>query len=392
MLNKVLIATSKSHQFAGDQDGGAILIHQLVNHAPAWFQTVDLLLLREFDPACKKPRGIRKLAFLHSGGQAGDKFRSRIAGAQPFVDYLNAHGDDYDLIVISHVSNAFGLWQVRETIRQRIILYPMFTGLSYKLAKENVPDAYMEMERRALAACASILTPSETEKRQLVEGYQVDPGRIEVIPRGIDRLVFRPRERALAEGKPLDIVCIGAVRRQKNTLDAVRVVHELDKRGMHVNLHIAGAIASADYAEECHRLVDDLGLGARVRFHSVLPQAELAALMDTCDLAISVSRWETFGRGIFESLSMGIPTLVYKRLSCVWEHLREGRGILGTENSPADMAERIGAIARNPSLYQELSQSGLMATQALDESFVMQRVRGAWQRATACASEHAVAT
>jgi glycosyltransferase involved in cell wall biosynthesis len=105
--------------------------------------------------------------------------------------------------------------------------------------------------------------------------------------------------------------------------------------------------------------------------------------MDTCDFAISVSQWETFGRGIFESVSMGIPTLVYKRLSCVWEHLSDGRGIRGTENSPAAMADSILELARHPSLYRELSRLALLATRSLDESFVMQKVRAAWQRASA---------
>jgi len=383
MPKKVLIATSKSHQFAGDQDGGSILIHQLVSYAPAWFKTVDLLLLRAFDPACKTPPGIRRLDFLDLPGQGGDKFSSRIAGTQAFVNYLNAHGDDYDLIVISHVSNVFGLWQVRETIQRRIVLYPMFTGLSYQLANESVPALYIEMERRALALCPTILTPSDTEKRQLVDGYQVDPDCIEVIPRGIDRLLFRPREHTLTDNKPLDIVCIGAVRSQKNTLDAIRLIHALANKGVEANLHLAGAIASPDYAAQCRRVVDDLELKARVRFHSVLPQNELAALMDTCDFAVSVSRWETFGRGIFESVSMGIPTLAYKRLSCVWEHLSEGSGILGTENSPTAMADRILELVRHPSLYRELSRSALLATRSLDESFIMQKVRAAWQRASA---------
>jgi len=386
MPKQVLIATSKSYQFAGDQDGGSILIHQLVSYAPAWFKTVDLLLLRAVDPACDAPPGIRKLDFLDLPGQDGDKFSSRIAGAQAFVDYLNAHGDDYDLIVISHVSNVFGLWQVRETIRRKIVLYPMFTGLSYRLAKENVPDLYIEMERRALALCPTILTPSATEKRQLVDGYHVDPHCIEVIPRGIDRHLFHPRERTLPDNKPLDIVCIGAVRSQKNTLDAIRLLRALADRGVEANLHLAGAIASPDYAEQCRCLVDDLGLKAHVRFHSVLPQHELAALMDRCDFAISVSRWETFGRGIFESVSMGIPTLVYKRLSCVWEHLSEGRGVRGTENTPAAMADSMLELARHPFLYRACSRSALLATRALDEAFIMQQVRAAWQRASAGAS------
>lgn len=386
MPKRVLIATSKSYQFAGDQDGGSILVQQLVSYAPAWFKTVDVLLLRAFDPAYQAPPGIRKLAFLALPSQDGDKFQSRIAGAQAFVDFLNTHGQDYDLIVISHVSNVFGLWQVQECIRRKIVLYPMFTGLSYRLANENVPDLYIEMERRALALCSTILTPSEAEKRQLVDGYQVDPDCIDVIPRGIDRRLFHPRERILVANQPLDIVCIGAVRSQKNTLDAIRLIQALGNRGVAANLHLAGAIAAPDYAAQCRRLVADLGLEARVRFHSVLPQRELAELMDRCDFAISVSQWETFGRGIFESLSMGIPTLVYKRLSCVWEHLSEGRGIRGTENTPTAMADSLLELVCHPALYRECSRAALLATRSLDESSIMLQVRAAWQRASAGAS------
>jgi len=381
MLESVLIAASKSPAFADDQDGGSILIRQLVRHAPAWANAVDLMLFRAADPAMVVPAGIRNMGFLRTGTMHEDKFAARLDGWQPFVDHLNAVGECYELIVITHVSNAFGLWNVRESVRRRILLYPMFTGLSYRLAGEWVPDAYLDMEQRALAACPRILTPSTTEKSQLVEGYRVDAKRIEVIPRGIDHTVFAGRHRTLAKQKSINLICIGAIRPQKNTTEAIRLVSELRRRNVDARLHLAGALSSPAYVAECRDLAAQLHVVAQVHFHSVLTQRALVALMDQCDLAVSVSRWETFGRGIFEGLTMGLPTLVFEQLACVWEYVTRGTGILSTAGNAAAMAETLAHVVSSPALYSELSRQALDASATLEESEIMPHVHHAWSRA-----------
>jgi hypothetical protein len=70
----------------------------------------------------------------------------------------------------------------------------------------------------------------------------------------------------------------------------------------------------------------------------------------------------------------------------VWEHLREGHGIRGTENTPTAMAESLFELVSHPALYRECSRAALLATRSLDESSIMLQVRAAWQRASAGAS------
>lgn len=65
------------------------------------------------------------------------------------------------------------------------------------------------------------------------------------------------------------------------------------------------------YAARLRALAEDIGIASRVAFiDTFIPQDELIALTDACDVYISLHRGEGFGLGIAEAMSLGKPVVV----------------------------------------------------------------------------------
>src|SRR5205085_7872137 len=110
----------------------------------------------------------------------------------------------------------------------------------HTLARVKAEDAQEEEAARAKAVadvigCSdAILASSPHEAARLEELYDADPGRIEIVPPGVDHEVFRPGSRAaalLALGLPADrriVLFIGRIQPLKGADVAVRAFAELD--------------------------------------------------------------------------------------------------------------------------------------------------------------------
>ena len=81
-------------------------------------------------------------------------------------------------------------------------------------------------------------------------------------------------------------------------------------------------------------------------------QEEVASLLQKMDLSISVSNWETFGRGIYEGIASELPTFAYQRLTGVRQFCDDNIGVTFVENH-IEMALEIRKVLNNPQLYRQ---------------------------------------
>ena len=152
----------------------------------------------------------------------------------------------------------------------------------------------------------------------------VDPDRIRVVPHGIDPLVFRPTgpELALPTGKSFRFLFVGGVSLRKGTdilLEAYRRAftrqddvclvlkdhsRDLFYRENHARDRIADLREAQDAPEVLH--LDDF-----------LPEADLAALYRSCDVAVFPYRAEGFCLPILEAMACGIPAIVPRFGACL---------------------------------------------------------------------------
>lgn len=143
----------------------------------------------------------------------------------------------------------------------------------------------------AVRHAARVLTVSERTKSDLVELYGVDPGRIVVVPHGVDP-AFTPG--ASRDGSYL--LFVGAVQRRKNPLAAAEAAAELGMR-----LVVVGPSRDPALVHALERR------GADVRGY--VAKDELVELYRGAAALVMPSRYEGFGLPVLEAMASGTPVV-----------------------------------------------------------------------------------
>jgi len=185
----------------------------------------------------------------------------------------------------------------------------------------NSPGRYSAILMRG----ERVVVVSQTLRDYVLSHYRwLEPGRVRVIPRGIDPAAFpyghRPEDawtRAFFEaypalsGAPL-LTLPGRGTRLKGHHDAIELVAELKHRGIETRLLLLGVIEPGReaYVAELRALIEARGVAAQVVLtpprHDVRDVYAISALV----LQLS-NKPESFGRTVIEALSLCRPVLGY---------------------------------------------------------------------------------
>ena len=184
----------------------------------------------------------------------------------------------------------------------------------------NSPSRYSAV----MTSGERVICVSQTVRDYVLRHYpRVDPGRLQVIERGIDPARFpraprrdleaRTRLAALhpqlAGDGPL-LLLPGRGTRLKGHADALRLLSALRHEGIEARLCLLGARQSGRdaYIEELEREASHLGIADALAVTS--PTAAIAEAYAASDLVLQLSRKpEAFGRTVLEALSVGRPIL-----------------------------------------------------------------------------------
>jgi len=169
-----------------------------------------------------------------------------------------------------------------------------------------------------------VICVSESIHDYVREHYpETPPGRLRVVPRGVDPLAyphgFQPaaewldrfhREFPETVGKRL-LTLPGRITRLKGHEDFVTILRQLAGREDLHGLVVGGADPRKQrYAAEIRELVDQAGLSRRITFTG--NRTDLREILAISSLVLSLTRQpESFGRTTLEALSLGIPVAGY---------------------------------------------------------------------------------
>ena len=368
-LKKVLLFTGKFPSFGDDTDGGSILIYSLIQ-ALKNNCILDVIFTRTPRKEFEVIEGVRKVSFETYEHHLSDKFTRRLVNKEQLFSRLKKEIAAYDTVIITHCSKAFGIERLSTEERSKIVLFPMYLSPSYKRSGEYPPDEYIAEECSALCSAGKILTPSDSEKQDMVRVFGIDENKIKVIPRGyssyIKPIVKQPHF-------PIELLYIASIKEQKNTKEAIVLLKELSEYKIDARLHLAGSYQNDSILSDCRTYITATGLSEKVIFHGVLPQKELAALIARAHINISVSNWETYGRGIFEGMAGGLPTVVFDHLECVKQYVTDGEGISFVLNHEAFLSKLI-ELCTTPDYYSVQARKAIQSVDYLSEAHEKERL------------------
>jgi len=361
---KTMLYLGKFPGDEGDMDGGSQLSYQLIESLKN--KTVlDLCFIRKGDQKFETD-GVHNISYVPYINPYGNKFQRRLENLDTNKTAIK-NGNEYDLIIAAHCSKLFGLQDDPE-IMEKSVIFPMFLTQSYKRANEDVPVEYTTQEQEVLKNVSQILTPSSEEKDDMVNFFSIPTEKIRVIPRGISPVVAS----SIRNCTEVKLISIGSVKEQKNHIDDIRLLELLISKGIQASLVIAGSVYDEFIMQEMKVFIKEHDLKDKVSFVSGLNRQEISALLSEMTFGISNSRWETFGRGIFECLASGLPTLVSDSLTTVQRLTGYQKGISFHANINS-MADMIISLYKSPDLYQAEALGAIQIAENF--SFAIERER-----------------
>lgn len=274
-------------------------------------------------------------------------------------------GSPYDLI---HSHYWLSGWVgIRAATRWNVPLVASFHTLgkvkNMFLPAGDVPETEFRIrgEGEVIHAADRIVAPTPTEAQHMVDLYEADPGRIQVVPSGVDLNLFVPlpketakRTLGLAPGRHL--LFVGRLQPFKGPDVAIRALAEALRTAPDVVsetrlLVIGGSSGSGEPHEDgqgpLRELARRLGVAEQVDFLPPQAQDRLATFYAAADVLLVPSRSEAFGLVAMEGQASGTPVVAAARggLRDVVAH--GTTGVLVHGHDPRIWAEHVVALLRD---------------------------------------------
>jgi len=210
----------------------------------------------------------------------------------------------------------------------------------------NFRHAYLERYMSKISA--KIITNTNTTKRNLIE-VGVAPGKIIVIPNGIDTVRFTPKSEAekkrlkTEHGIPIDqkvFSLIGQFRPVKNHDCLITALTIMRKKGDRLPVVVfVGKDFDKSLYQKLRTHVKRAKLSFNVRFIPPTPAIEKIYALSDC--IVLPSLWEGCSNALLESMSSGIPVICsdIPENTCIVAH--EKQGLLFKSNDASALAGSI---------------------------------------------------
>jgi D-inositol-3-phosphate glycosyltransferase len=249
------------------------------------------------------------------------------------------------------------------------------------LAEGDVPEPQVRVigEEQVVAAADMLIANTVDEAKDLINSYDADPARVEVVHPGVDLDVFRPVPMLDARarlGLPLDadvLLFVGRIQPLKAPDILLRAADALLRRDPTRRSRLVVAVVGGpsgtglEHPTALADLADALGLSDVVRFVPPVQRDELVDWYAAATLVCVPSYNESFGLVAVEAQAVGTP-VVAAAVGGLTTAVADGRsGMLVVGHAPDDYARVFEKVIDAPGLRAALSVGAI--AQAADFSW-----------------------
>ncbi|WP_462252980.1 glycosyltransferase family 4 protein [Ekhidna sp.] len=169
------------------------------------------------------------------------------------------------------------------------------------------------LEKRAYKKCDFLICVSSHLKDLIVEKLDIDPGKILVVPNGVNTEFFDPEKSERHENKVFKVGFIGTLIMYQRLDILIRACVLLKTKGIQINVEIVG---DGFELESWRSLARELEVDDYIHFAGKKPWNEVPSIISSFDLGYSVPDPQLAGKyvsplKIYEYMAMKVPTLAY---------------------------------------------------------------------------------
>lgn len=241
------------------------------------------------------------------------------------------------------------------------------------------PRARVIGEEQVVAEADRLVANTAVEARDLIDRYDADPARVEVVEPGVDLERFRPapagqetaarlaaRRRLGLPERGAIVAFVGRIQPLKAPDVLLHALAELRSRDPGLAAEVTVVIAGGPSGSGLERptalveLAGELGVDDAVRFLPPQTGDDLPALYRAADLVAVPSHNESFGLVALEAQACGTP-VVAAAVGGLVTAVRDGvSGVLVDGHDPADWARVLGGLLAAPGRRAELSRGAVV--------------------------------
>ncbi|HSV37670.1 MAG TPA: D-inositol-3-phosphate glycosyltransferase [Nocardioidaceae bacterium] len=260
------------------------------------------------------------------------------------------------------------------------------------------PAARVLGEEQVVEAADMLIANTDIEAKQLINLYDADPARVEVVHPGVDLALFEPLDQGVARerlGIPRDALVplfagrIQPLKAPDVLLHAVAVLLDRDPglRSRLVVPVVGGPSGSGlEHPESLDLLAHSLGIADIVRFVPPVAQRELREWYAAASVVCVPSYNESFGLVAVEAQATGTPVIA-AAVGGLTTVVRDGvSGVLVEGHRPEDYAAVLERVLLEPAYRDMLAAGALVQAQEFswdktaEQTFEIYRCAGSAMR------------
>ena len=239
----------------------------------------------------------------------------------------------------------------------------------------DMPHRRAEAEASIIDCSDAVLASCTVEADQIASLYGGEPGRIRIVPPGVDHAFFGPGHRPQARralGLPLDgrlLLFVGRIQPLKcadvaiETLAELRAGRGVGAGGADYRLVVVGGPSGPHGEKSLHGLYDAADArGVREHVHFIAPQPHelLSSYYRAADVCIVPSRSESFGLVALEAAACGTPVVASAvgGLTTLVDHGHTG--YLVDDPDPGAYAAAVRRVFDEPLAAERLSTASVL--------------------------------
>ena len=200
-------------------------------------------------------------------------------------------------------------------------------------------------ETEIARSAESVVVWTEHEKEAIVDYCDIDPGKVTIIPPGVDLTRFRPMSQKqsreyLGYDDQKNILFVGRLEPLKGIDNLFRAVASLENSGS-IMLSVVGGDANSEEKERLKVIAKRMKLTDSIRFIGSVSQDELPIHYNAADVCVLPSHYESFGLAALEAAACGRPVVASEVGGLPAIVLNGSTGFLVPPKQSAGMAERL---------------------------------------------------
>jgi glycosyltransferase involved in cell wall biosynthesis len=232
---------------------------------------------------------------------------------------------------------------------------------------ELPPEKHRQPSRRKTWAYRSlnhrldtVVTPSESSRRNVSAHYGIDSDRIQVVYHGISddfSLVERTTSASIVDRYGLPgsyLLAVGRTQPKKNVPNLLRAYAQYRRAGFDCPLVVIGGESWGHDAALA--VIDEHDIGDHVHFAPFIETSDLPSVYSHADLTCYVSLHEGFGFPLLESMACGTPVVTSDRYSM--PEVGGDAVRLVDPTDPDEIGDTLVELSTDGSLYNRLVELG----------------------------------